>query len=137
MTNFVVAVNTPVQMAFKAPTGLSSFPDFLILANGTPVASPTYTVAEVATGTGVYSVTYTPLTTGKYILYAAGSFFASLDVQARTVYSYLQNIEDEAVGSWVWNKQAGTLQMIRQDGTVLGNFAVVENITTASRERTS
>jgi hypothetical protein len=66
-----------------------------------------------------------------------GQIFGYVDVVSRSLDSYLKNIEDEALGSWTWDKQAGTLTMLKQDGTQLAIFNVVDNLTTASRERVS
>lgn len=134
MINLVTTINTPITLAFTATTGLTTFSDFAIVLNGALVVSPVYTLVEIPT-TGIYIVTYTPLATGSYIFRASGAIYAAVQVQTRSLVSYLQNIEDEALGSWTWNKQSGTLNLLRQDGTSLANYTVVETLTAASRER--
>lgn len=137
MNDLTSAVNTPLKLYFKSTTGQTSFSDFVILNNGVAVVSPTYTVVETPASSGIYVVTYTPIATGYYAFHAAANIFAYVNVVSRTVYSYLTNIEDEALGSWSWNKQTGVLTTYRQDGSVFHTFNVVENITTASRELVS
>jgi hypothetical protein len=130
------AVNTPIKTYFKFTTGVTSFPDFAIVNNGTLVVSPSVTIAEVS-GTGIYCVTYTPLATGTYAFHVNSAIYSVVDIVSRTDQSYLANIEDECLGSWVWNKQAGTLTTYRQDGTLFHTYTVIETITDASRELVS
>jgi len=60
---------------------------------------------------------------------------AYIDAVIRTPSDMIKNLEDESLGSWIWDKTAGTLSMVRQDGTSLANFTVIESLLTASRER--
>jgi len=135
MINQTVAINTPLSLVFTYTTGATSFSDFSVVLNGSLVQSPTYTIVEIPS-TGIYVVSYTPLATGSYYFHVNASIFASVQVLTRTDISYLQNIEDEALGSWTWNKQSGVLNLLRQDGTPLTNYTVVETLTEASRELT-
>lgn len=134
-------VETIVNTAVKAPftstsntTGLSAFPDLLILRNG--VSNPLATTyAEI--GSGLYVATFTPTVTGLYTFFIQGRIQGVFNVVSKSIYSFLLNIEDSAIGSWEWDKQAGTLIFKRQDGTDLAGFEVIDNLTTASRERTT
>jgi hypothetical protein len=81
------------------------------------------------------SFSFTPTATGRYYIYCEDSLIACVEVVTKTTRSYLQNIEDEALGSWSWNKTTGALTLLRQDGTTLGSFTVVDNLDTSSRER--
>lgn len=130
------AVNSPAKVYFTDTTGKTSFASMVLLKDGVLVPSPSFTVVEILT-TGLYVLTYTPTTTGNYLFCYGATIVAYLEVVAKTSMTILRNLEDEAIGSWQWDKQAGTLTMIRQDGTNLANFAVVETITEASRERVS
>lgn len=86
--------------------------------------------------TGPSVVRFTPVSSGLYtVVLTDGSIAAHVDVVARSSVSYLKNIEDEALGSWTWNRVDGTLQVLRQDGSELANFAVVDTQTESSRER--
>ena len=101
------------------------------------VASPTVPVTVSNFGpTGPTKLSFTPPITGMYTLVLEdGSIAAHVDAVSRNCQSYLKNIEDEALGSWSWDRTTGTLQMLRQDGSVLANFAVVDTLTENSRER--
>ncbi len=86
--------------------------------------------------TGPTRLTFTPSSTGLYSFAdSGGEVFCHVDVVTRSSTSYLKNIEDEALGSWTWNRVDGTLQVLRQDGSELANFAVVDTQTESSRER--
>ncbi len=136
MINTTVAVSTPIKLYFNTTTGLTTFTDFKLVKDDALVSAPTYTITEIPT-TGIYVFTYTPSSTGKYVVRVAGAIIGYVDVVTKTALTFLKNIEDECLGSWTWNKQAGTLAMLRQDGTELANFTVEETLTAASRERLS
>ena len=86
--------------------------------------------------TGPSAVRFTPTTNGLHtVVMGDGSIAAHVDVVTRSSQSYLKNIEDEALGSWTWNRVDGTLQLLRQDGSALADFAVVDTQTESSRER--
>ena len=86
--------------------------------------------------TGPSVTRFTPVSSGLHtVVLADGSIAAQVDVVPRSSLSYLRNIEDEALGSWTWNRVDGTLQLLRQDGSELANFAVIDTQTESSRER--
>ena len=86
--------------------------------------------------TGPSVARFTPVTQGLHtVVLQDGSIAFHVDVVPRSSQTYLRNIEDEALGSWVWDRVNGTLQMLRQDGSVLADFAVVDKQTESSRER--
>jgi hypothetical protein len=131
-------VNNAVTVTVQGTaTGLPIPPDLTLTLNGAVVASPAITFAAVSSSVPLYNFTYTPTSTGTYVLYAFGSIQCILIVVTQDLYSMCKNIQDEALGSWQWDKVGGTLTMLRQDGTTLATFAVVDNLTTSSRERTS
>ncbi|HXP51988.1 MAG TPA: hypothetical protein VN922_18680 [Bacteroidia bacterium] len=119
-------------MVVGTAPNLTTIPDLALFLNGT-INATSVTVAYSGTG-NIYSLTFTPQATGIFNLYCFAGMQARINVVNQSIYSYLQNIEDEAVGSWVWDKVAGTLNMLRQNGTALASFNVVDNLTTASRE---
>jgi hypothetical protein len=135
--SYEAVVSTAVKVPFVAvnnTTGLSSFSNIHVLKDGV-VSIQTLTYAEI--GNGLYVATFTPTVTGQYTIFIEGKIQAEINVVQKTSQTFLQALEDEAIGSWVWDKTAGTLQLLRQDGSVLAGFDVVDNLTTASRERTS
>jgi hypothetical protein len=133
MTTIDSQLNTPVTLMVvgNAPS-LTTIPDLALFLNGTLNSTPV-TVAYTGTG-NIYALTFTPQTSGVYNLYCFSAMQARVNVVIQSIYTYLQNIEDEAMGSWVWDKVGATLNMLRQDGTTLASFNVVDNLTTASRE---
>jgi hypothetical protein len=138
MIQITSPINIQVLFTILDPAGTTGTPptDTTMLFNGAYVTTPVITVTDLDLK-GLYNVTFTPQATGTYVIYAYGGIVAQVNVVAQTIESYLQNIEDEALGSWVWSKTAGTLQLLRQDGTTLGNYVVVDNLTEASRELSS
>jgi hypothetical protein len=141
MVNIETPINTPISIPFTSVnlvTGLTGFAYVVALNNvvlstlTTPVA-PTFTFVEM--GGGAYLLTFTPSSTGNYTIYIQNQIAAVISVVARDKFSYLQNLENEAIGSWSWNKTTGVLTMLRQDGTTLATYNVVDNLTIASRAR--
>jgi hypothetical protein len=130
-----LAINTPVTLIAQGPSsGLSNPSDLVLLFNGT-VSSTVPTFAAI-TG-NLYSFTFTPTVTGQYVLYCFGTIQAVVNCVTQTLYNITGNIQDEALGSWQWDKVAGTLLMLRQDGTTLAQFTVIDNLTASSRELVS
>lgn len=83
----------------------------------------------------VFAISFTPGMTGEFYLSVLDKVVAQIEVVSKTALQYLQDIEDEAIGSWRWDKTAGTLLLVRQDGTDLASFTVTDTLTEASRER--
>jgi hypothetical protein len=128
------SVNTAILLTLQNPAGSGHLPtDATLLQNGAVVTSPTVTFTDLGSN-GLYNATFTPTSTGIYVLYCWGIIQAQIEVVTALNSTTLQNIVDVSLGSWVWNKTAGTLQLLRQDGTTLANYTVVDNLTTASRE---
>lgn len=135
---FESLVNTPFKIPFVSTnnvTGLSSFSNVHLLKDGVAVSTPTITYTEI--GNGLYVATYTPTATGVYSLFIESKIQGTVNVLAKTSLTFLQNLEDEALGSWAWNKTTGVLTFTRQSGTTLAGFSVVDDLATASRQRTS
>jgi hypothetical protein len=133
--NIETLVNQPVKVPFVSAnnvTGLTSFSGVQLLKNG--LASPLATVfTEISNG--LYTATFTPTSTGLYIYFIEGKIQAYINVVNKTSFTFLQNLEDVAMGSWEWNKNTNALSFIRQDGTTLATFNVTDNLIEASRER--
>jgi hypothetical protein len=135
MYSIEIEVNNPVTITAQGPsTGLTAPPDQILLFNGAVSVLPV-TFAPVAGP--LYNLTFTPTVTGTYLLYAFGVIQGVVNVVTQSLYTITKNIQDEAVGSWQWDKTAGTLIMLRQDGTTLAQFTVTDNLTMSSRERIS
>lgn len=119
----------PIEGSFPSNTPVQVYKDGVATA-----LQVTFTPVGVS---GPTIVKLTPTSSGLYalVLTSDGTLAAYIDVVARTVTSYLKNIEDEALGSWTWNRTEGTLQLLRQDGSALADFAVADTQTESSRER--
>jgi hypothetical protein len=131
-----IEVNNPVTITAQGPsTGLSTPPDLVLLFNNA-VSNIVPTFAAVSSAP-LYNFTFTPNTTGLYLLYAFGTIQGVIKVVTQSLYTITKSIQDEALGSWQWDKVAGTLIMLKQDSTTLAQFAVTDNLTMSSRERTS
>lgn len=131
-----VEINNAVTITAQGPgASLPSPPDLALLFNGAPSALPV-SFSEIGT-TVLYNFTFTPNATGTYILYAFGAIQGVVQVVTQSLYTITTNLQDEALGSWQWDKVGGTLTMLRRDGTTLATFTVVDNLTTSSRERVS
>lgn len=138
MINKTTVINTQVVTTIRNPSGQSGQPapgDLVLIKDGATDLTPV-TVQDIGIA-GLYNFRFTPTSTGTYTLFAYGAIQAVIEVTTKSLYSYLENIEDEALGSWQWDKTNGTLVMLRQDGTQLANFTVIDTLTGASRERTT
>lgn len=137
MTIIETIVNVPVKVPFDSfnnVTGLLSFADVQLIRDG--VSNPLSTVfTEI--GNGLYVATFTPTATGLYVYHIEGKIQATIKVVAKSLYTFLQNIEDTAIGSWTWDKTTNVLTLVRQDGTTLAGFQVTDTLTAAARERTT
>jgi len=136
MITTTTSPNTTLILYFQTGSGLTVFPNFIVMRDGVLATGDAYTITELAS-TGIYTLRYTASATGKYLFVIDLKPFAYVDVVTKTILTMVKNLEDESLGSWSWDKVAGTLTMLRQDGTPLANFEVIENLTTASRERSS
>jgi hypothetical protein len=83
---------------------------------------------------GLYTLNFTPTTSGSYTLFIGGLVYP-FEVVTRDIMTVLRSIEDEALGSWQWNKITGSLSLLRQDGSALASFLVTDNADAATRER--
>lgn len=128
-------INNAIKIPFTSSgliTGLTTFtPIFLLNGNVTTFIPITYT--EI--GSGLYTINLTPATSGVLSIFIEGALLPEIEIVARTIGSILQDLQDESLGSWVWDKTAGSLEMVRQDGTSLARFNVVDTLSSASRER--
>jgi hypothetical protein len=128
-------INLPIKIPFTSAglvTGLTSFSPIFLL-NGVIMTTPTWTSTEI--GSGLYTLNFIPTSTGILSILISQSLLVPIEVVSVTTAQILQNLADESIGSWTWNKTTGILNMIRQDGTPLANFNVVDTLSTASRER--
>lgn len=127
-----LTINVPITLVVS---GTGSLTDTLLYKDGV-ASGVTPTVVQIG-ATNCWRVTFTPLATGTYALYGFGVVQARAQCRSKSLYDSLTNIEDEALGSWTWNKETGVLTLLRQSGSALASFNVVDTLTVASRERVS
>ena len=126
-------LNTPTDVYVTAPGSVAPT-DVVVFANGVAAAAPS--VTKVGTSAqNIWKVTFTPISTGTYAVYANGSVQFTATCVTKSLYTTLLNLEDVAVGSWQWNKTTGILTLVRQTGITLGTYSVTDNANTASREK--
>ena len=88
------------------------------------------------TGTTVYSASFTPVETGYYDFVVDGVVIGSVDVVTRDVFSFLHNLEDQALGGWEWDKSTKVMTIYRQDGSVLGTYSSDDTLEAAYSRQT-
>lgn len=113
-------------------TGLLNFPDAKLIVDGNLITE-SITYSEI--GNGLYNLSFNSSHSGTYSIFIQGGIQATFSVVLRDKFSFLKNIEDEALGSWTWNKITGEMSIIRQDSTVLGTFTILDTTDSSSRER--
>lgn len=146
MINITTFVGQAAGVPFLATTGLTTFPSLQLLTDYNTLTANTVkslgttgltTPVEISVGAGVYNTTFTAPTTGNYYIVYGGIIIAHVQVEAYDKFAILKNIEDEALGSWSWNKLTGTLTILRQNATTLATYSVVDTVDASSRERTA
>lgn len=136
MLNMETTVSTPIKVPFVSEnndTGLTSF-DTTILRDGVIYTSLVIPVSYTEIGEGLYTIDVTFTESGVYTIFVEGFIVGHITVRDRSMMSYLVNLEDAAIGSWLWNKQTGSLQLFRVNGQVLASFQMSDTTTEASRE---
>jgi hypothetical protein len=85
-------------------------------------------------GTIFSSATFTPVETGTYHFVINNVIVDVFDVVTRDVFSFLRNVEDQALGSWTWDKSTKVMSLFRQDGTTLGTYLADDTLETAYQQ---
>lgn len=133
-----LTINQPVKLGFTSQNltlGKTSFTPVILLDGISHTITPTPTYTEI--GGGVYTMNFTPTSTGELTIFIEGQIQVRAQVVTKTVSSVLKDLSDEALGSWSWNKSTGVLTLYKSDSSVLATYNVVDTVTTASRERVS
>jgi hypothetical protein len=129
---FELVVNVPFSMLIAGQT--STVPtDAAIYVDGSLTTTPVVTAVP---GTdNRWKLTFTPTSSGTHSVYAFGIVQATFKAVNKSLYDYLLNLEDDALGSWTWNKSTGLMTVLRQNGNQLCTFDVKDSLTEASKER--
>jgi hypothetical protein len=130
---FELVLNTQFSTVFMG-TPFVSPSDAVLFINGAVSAVP-FTTASL--GNNAWSVTFTPTVAGVYTFAAYGAVQFRAQCSAKSLYTYLTNLEDEALGSWSWNKASGVLTVLRQNGSILATHNLIDDLSVSSRERVS
>lgn len=101
----------------------------IVVKDGAQVTLSTETLPVI--GTGLYSVSFTPVETGVYDVVVDGSVIGSVEVSTRDVFSFLRNLEDQALGGWEWDKTTKVMTIYRQDGSTLATYLSEDTLETA------
>lgn len=128
-------INSVFTTVIAGPDTVTSPNDGALYLNGTDSG-----LVPIFVQQGVspfWSVSFTPNSTGIYTLYAFGAVQFRIVSVPKLTYLMVSNIEDEALGSWTWDKTTGTLTILRQNGTVLATHTALDSLTQSSRERVS
>lgn len=112
--------------------------DVVVVLGTTPVANPGLQI--VSPTAGISFISHTPLVSGVYTYFiseAPSTFLAvaRVEVVEKDIYSYLETLEDVAIGSWTWDKKEGLLTLLKKNGSTLGTYRVEDTSTQAYRER--
>lgn len=127
-------INSVFTSVVAGPDNVTS-PSGVLYLNGTAAGiTPTFVHQG---STPFWSVSFTPNATGIYSLYAFGIIQFRVVCVSKLTSQMVANIEDEALGSWTWDKVTGTLTVLRQNGATLATFTALDTLTQASRERIS
>ena len=121
-----VLINQPYTSVVSGTGTIGAF----VVINGSVVAVTSSTQVDTTT----WLVTFTPTSSGVATVVAFGQVQERVLVVQKLSRTMLANVEDEALGSWQWNKQTGTLTLLRQDGSTLANFVALDSVAQASRE---
>lgn len=131
---FELIVNVPFETVLRGPDNVT--PPVPALYLGSAVAGVNPICAQI--GSTVYwTVSFTPNATGLYTLFAFSTLQFRAACNSKSLTSMVKNIEDEALGSWTWDKTTGVLTILRQDGSTLATHTALDTLTEASRERVS
>ena len=129
-------ISQPASIPFTSiglATGLTTFA-YTSLLNGATTVLTGVTFSEI--GGGLYTFNFTPTISGVFTIFIQNQLLTQIEVVTRSNAAILQDLQDEAIGSWTWDKVAGLLTLIRNDGvTVLSTYQVVDTSVAASRER--
>lgn len=128
-------INTPFTTVISGAPATTPSDAVLYLAGAPSGVSLSTTLINGATN--VWLITFTPTVTGNYSLFAFGIVQLRIQCVAKSSTLMLTNMEDEALGSWTWDKATGVLTILRQNGTTLATHDVTDTLVSASRERVS
>lgn len=82
----------------------------------------------------VYKLVFTPTSTGVYDIIVDDVVVSTVEVTSRSIFDFLQNIEDVSLGSWDWDKSTKTMTLYRQDGSELAKYTTDDTLERAYQQ---
>lgn len=129
-----ILINSPFSTVVSS-SGATALSDLVLYKDGS-TTSVTPTAVRVGT-TDTWTVSFTPTETGVFEVHAFGLIQIRVLAVQKLSRQMIANVENEALGSWSWNKQTGVLTLVTQTGDVFATFTVEDTLTNSSRERVS
>ncbi len=133
-----LTVNQPTKQVFTSlalATGRTTFTPVALIDGIVTTITPAPTYTEI--GSGVYTMNFTPNSTGELTIFIEGGIQVRATVVTKTLRSLVTELSYEALGSWSWDKLTGLLTLYKADSSVMSTYTVVDTLTSASRERIS
>lgn len=128
-------INKLVKCPVLSPgsvTGLSSFMYVLLIDGATPSIPVNVSFTEV--GHGVYSLSFTPTTTGVYDIFVDNKNQYQVEVVDQKLGDVINNVLSFVSGSWTWNKITGELELFDTNGNFLQAYTMTDTANEAKRE---
>ena len=131
-----IIINTPFTCIVVGPDNVT-VPNAAAYIGGSFTSTTPITVHQKGSNSNLWNLTFTPTTPGLYTVIAFGAVQFRAQCYAKSLATMLANVEDEALGSWEWDKATGNLTLYRQSGATLGTYKALDTLTNASREKLS
>lgn len=113
-----VGLGTEVKFAFK----YSGTPSASIVLHDGVVTPVSVEILPVAGAVGWCTASIIPVETGVFDVIVEDERVGTVEVVTKDIFTFLRNLEDQALGGWEWNKTSTIMTLYRQDGSVLGTF---------------
>lgn len=110
-----------VGLGSEVKVTLTSSPTAVVIIKDGVKVTPSVEVLPI-TSTTLYSASFIPAETGNYDVAVDGVIVASVEIVTKDVFTFLRNLEDQALGGWEWDKSTKVMTIYRQDGSVLGTY---------------
>lgn len=123
-----LGLGAEIKSVFQSSTGAAHAT--ILIKDGTQYSGVSTEVLPIS-GTSWFSSAFTPTETGVYVLIIDNVFIGEFEVVTRDALSILRNLEDQAFGSWEWNKTTKIMTLYRQDGSILGLYEADDSLESA------
>lgn len=127
-----VGLGSEIRFTFAAGSSATNVP--VVVKDGVKVTLSVETLPII--GAPLYTTSFIPAETGNYDLFIDNVLVGSAEVVTRDVFSFLRNLEDQALGGWEWDKTTKVMTIYRQDGSVLGTYLSDDTLESAYSRQT-